>query len=886
MESHDVKIAIKHSLTTDKTELNSYMLWKAVSKPLTPFELEVCKSQIEVVNNKCTISLENYDYYGDEFYEIIRPKFLMGGEQVPLLQFIDTTKYSKTIAAQNLIKSNSKHLKTADRIKYDNTIRILNENLSSKKNLFNTINFTIPTDNIMNSRYLELRAIGYYYMAWFLMSNKDIIGDNIHLIYGIIISIQRFIKTITNNHISLGYSSKSLEDLNLINTLLITTFKFNGSTLYNKTPSLIENSPFDKYIPNQKVKPYEHQIQIVKLLNSSEYMKSGFLTVYNTMTNSGKTFTIIGLAEQARIHKQRGVPYLEIIFACSIQSVKNKVGQILYNNDIPIGLGLPVSSKMKLKKGIKEDYIIKNSNNTSKDGSNRVVIICSPDVAVKILENHKKLYNSDPSNIPENKYILFVDEITINAENFDSKELNDNMTLLSMAPKWTILSNANLVADARIEPFIATHRRSFVNSQLLNVSSNVIYGCCSVKTFEKQSMLPHYGCTTVSQLTKAIQSIKENPFLGKMYNPPVVQVMYNNIKKFIEWSLADEDDDGVITNTHEIIHWTQKLPNITKIFNDVSSINADNIRKIAITLLEVMAEFYDDYMISKICSIPQPDKNDVSINLMNLNTSQFQNMNLIATPTPEILALSMFSNLIINIKSKIGSLNKIHSTFESKMMDWNKKYEKLENIYKKEDDLSRARDELQDERPSLDFPEEFQINTKSYMLKYLKLKDTDFSTKFRIPLHIEDIDITNMNASEDLILLLYAGVGVYVNPDNTNLNAYYLETVLELASAGRLEFLITDASICYGTDFPIGCIFITPEFSNSVGLNTLFQLQSRAGRGRMSYMAQIYMDIKSSLKILDYINGGDSNGDDDCNNEKKYGIELDNMIRKLQQIIS
>jgi hypothetical protein len=51
-------------------------------------------------------------------------------------------------------------------------------------------------------------------------------------------------------------------------------------------------------------------------------------------------------------------------------------------------------------------------------------------------------------------------------------------------------------------------------------------------------------------------------------------------------------------------------------------------------------------------------------------------------------------------------------------------------------------------------------------------------------------------------------------------------------------------------------------------------------------MAQIYMDIKSSLKILDYINGGDSNCDDDCNNETKYGIELDNMIRKLQQIIS
>jgi hypothetical protein len=75
-----------------------------------------------------------------------------------------------------------------------------------------------------------------------------------------------------------------------------------------------------------------------------------------------------------------------------------------------------------------------------------------------------------------------------------------------------------------------------------------------------------------------------------------------------------------------------------------------------------------------------------------------------------------------------------------------------------------------------------------------------------------------------------------------------------MASNGHLAYLISDASICYGTNYPINRVIITRDFSKNHSINTLFQLMGRAGRVGQSWMAEAFIDKDTAHELLDYVN--------------------------------
>jgi hypothetical protein len=83
------------------------------------------------------------------------------------------------------------------------------------------------------------------------------------------------------------------------------------------------------------------------------------------------------------------------------------------------------------------------------------------------------------------KTVLFIDEMTMNAHDITSKDVYNYMRVFSVAPKWTIISNANLPSDDRIQFLIKYHQTKFPTAQLFTTSSNVIFSCSSVETFSK-----------------------------------------------------------------------------------------------------------------------------------------------------------------------------------------------------------------------------------------------------------------------------------------------------------------------------------------------------------------------------------------------------------------
>jgi hypothetical protein len=102
--------------------------------------------------------------------------------------------------------------------------------------------------------------------------------------------------------------------------------------------------------------------------------------------------------------------------------------------------------------------------------------------------------------------------------------------------------------------------------------------------------------------------------------------------------------------------------------------------------------------------------------------------------------------------------------------------------------------------------------------------------------------------SEDLLLLLCAGVGVYV--DSEAVDKKYSRLVLEYAEAGKLAYIVSDSSIAYGTNYPINRVFVTKDFSDTHSLNTVYQLISRAGRVGKSWLAEAFIDEECAKRII------------------------------------
>ena len=145
--------------------------------------------------------------------------------------------------------------------------------------------------------------------------------------------------------------------------------------------------------------------------------------------------------------------------------------------------------------------------------------------------------------------------------------------------------------------------------------------------------------------------------------------------------------------------------------------------------------------------------------------------------------------------------------------------------------------DISDSRPSLQFPEEFQLGVKE---------------RLRTPIQIANIDFLSMKNS-DMVLLLFAGVGIY---DENETDKLYLQTLFSLGIKGQLAYIVSNVS--YGMDYPFTKVYISDEFSEKKSMNEVYQLLSRGGRGQMSNLAKIFVSSGCAQKILDVNEEGDT----------------------------
>lgn len=85
------------------------------------------------------------------------------------------------------------------------------------------------------------------------------------------------------------------------------------------------------------------------------------------------------------------------------------------------------------------------------------------------------------------------------------------------------------------------------------------------------------------------------------------------------------------------------------------------------------------------------------------------------------------------------------------------------------------------------------------------------------PMPIELVAEQLVDEVEDFVLkLLCCGVALYMEK---GLSPKYLDKVEELASQNYLAFIITDQSLCYGTNFPISNVILCDDLAEKLNMN-------------------------------------------------------------------
>lgn len=859
--------------------------WLSVEKRLSAHEQEVVRNLVEL-GKKIKSELD-----GD--LGTIRDDFYVLGEQL-YLEYRELLKkpYSLVDGTLTTKKDDTEDAKKKKKQKTGSKEKIRLEN--SKRRAFDAINKSIESFNgkifvpfdALKSDIIEIKGIGMMYCGWFVIENKSRYNKKKQLpfVLEIMVTIQRFLNRCQNitgismmdHKVKINISKTLLNDLEKWLTKLSDMYPYNGFVIYDYAPSLLIYTDYDKYIPSIGIRPRQHQIDLIK--NIDENFENGFLFSYNPMIGAGKTTSIVSIATKIEILKKTPkYKHLQILFACNLPSVKIQIANLCYNANIKFG----IASNQVSKNGGSKTYKITNHTNCKKDDE-RCVIVTSPEICYEILSDLEK---TEEFGTPDSRFLLFLDEPTIGADIKDSDPLKKNMSVLTVMPKRTILSSATFPDLNSIQTIINTFKDKYPESKIDTIYSNEIQIGCDVKTYDNEHVVPHLGIKSSEELKMIISVIQKCPFLGRNYTPNIVRSLWKNMKQY----------------------QIQNLPNIAVLFKNVDNMTSDEVRKIAMTMLDILTTQPNE-IIEKICqsSILEDKENifleeelekkenlefeweketeddpTLPMDFTKLGTTQawrYPNTTLIATPNPVEFAKTNFRSLLDAISDseienngpKYKNSRNIIQIYHKESAEFEKQKANIKRNNKNED---RQTQELQDfdemNKPKLKFPSFGQINTLDHIHKYSSnhAKEGRILGCFVRPkIILDEIPFDKFSITDEIMTLLFSGVGVYTHK-HYELDQSYLKYVLNLASDGSLAYLIADSSICYGTNYPINRVIITDEFASNHSINTLFQLMGRAGRVGKSWVAEAFVSNEIAKRLISY-----------TRNLNESFIEANNMV--------
>lgn len=862
---------------TKKTQFSKFLRneWQWIEKK---YDNEIMKKVLDVMckmgsdpesiisqqNNQCNIKC-----CGDEFYLSIRDILVRKGIVQNLNQIninhLDQINIDHSRKKKKEYNKKNKNKLTGEEIKRLNTSSKLNEslmetfhsfdNIGNKKQIYNISEFKSPYNEIrwitlFKSQYAEIRLITFMLIVKYAIDNNIPKAE----CYELIIAIS---KTLNNIKKIKSISKIACNDLETAQEKLKEKIGFKYETMFHEFPRLCLFTQYDNVFPSMMIEPYHSQWNLINYVKTN--IRNGFFLIYKAMIGSGKTITSIALAKYIdtlrKVNIANNNKWLpQLLFSCTIEPVRKEVCRMAYNSEIPFGIAV-------IEKG---NVRIINNNNCKSD-KDRIMIVADLDATIGLLmkELNKKPISKDPQiNTRMSEYIVFLDEPTVGADQEDNHITKAVAKILFLAPKFTILSSATFPDEDTINDIILHYKRIYDNICVKTISSNDSKIGCEVIDFYGVTIAPHNDCKTVSDLEKAIRKINTNPYINRMYTAPMV------------YKLKTSMINNGITNVIDI----------EKYFNDIDKLSQTHIQKMATDLLQKLVENNEDAIIEKVCK-PQTsneinNNNKLEYDLNKIFTEhahKFAGPCLVVVNDP--MKFVQEASIALFNKCNMEQLIKNYKDYYVRNLQrYKKNIENTEKNIKNEDKRLKAIQNLETEKPQIVFPDYLRINTIEHLNRFAPYaKDkVNMSNLCGNYLVLEYLPLDEINVPDLVILLLFAGVGIYA-PNDSRLNKGYTNTVLSLAADGQLTFLISDDNICYGTNYPFSHVVITDEIADRHSINTIFQLAGRAGRVGESWTAYVHVGDRVANKIKEYMKNDDNSAPP---------IEATNLVKEFKNILN
>ena len=854
-------------------------LWQYIEAKLSKFDENITKKIVSFVHTlfgitdlSTSISSDSLKVLGDDFFSVLydylsENKLIQKSEKTE--STTQLTKGKKT--GSNVKKGSAKaktEMKAADKIKMANSTETIIKNLMSYET-FSYDEFHIPS--AFTSKYVELRGVGFLQCARFLMKNKKkFFGKKSKLLFvnGIIVAFEKFIKasdtfigeSIIDSSKKIKVSVKFLDQMKIILQTLKDEYVFDGLSVCNDTPQLAVYTEYDYVYPQTDCSLYEPQVKLVTEIHNAKTQKKPLLVTLRTMTGTGKTTIAVGCAEIVNyIRKSNSSDNTMFIFCCNINQVMIQAAQLAFNANIPLAFA-HIDKYVGLK--------ITNNYNCKKD-TDRIMIVCGPEACYEVLKQYPDA-------------ILFLDEPTIGLDRM-SDVARHNVKLISESlPAITVLSSATL-PETCPRWIIDNMEIKYGETKHVDIYSNRIHIGCEIRTLEGDLILPHLNCDNQNDLNTIIKQITLNPFVGRAYTANVVKHMYD--------FLMSEKIENV--------------PNVPQFFSDASNLSSDNIRSMAMTLLQTIANC-SDVVVKKLCStkienrkIAEIEDNTAATNVdddivweteekftvghnidfTTLGTTcahRFLRPTLIATNEPYKFVIANFGDILQKFHEKFGSVKQIIIEYEQKLSIWQKQIDrfsrdKKDSTFSSDIERLQSEDQLRDNKPTINI-DGFQINTRKHIIEFAKnTKLAIDGSAIRHEIDITPIFTSNMYVPDEFRILLACGVGIYGMFDDADYNSF----VTKFMNEGSLAYIVSDAGIAYGTNIPLNRVIATKDFCDTYSLNTIYQLISRAGRVGRSWIAEAFIDTGCASRIIASIQSTDVN----------YNIEAINLEKLHDEIV-
>lgn len=622
-------------------------------------------------------------------------------------------------------------------------------------------------------------------------------------------------------------------------------YEFSINDLFCNYPELIYVTKYDGFFEKIDIRPFPSQENLIDLIKENIESNNNLLLFYKTVVGSGKTSAALALLSLIKEYNEKNKTKkpISLLFCCGLTQVRVQVGQLVYNAlNYDKDLSFAIASTYPYVDPITNQQIkrVRIANHFScENEENPLLIISDMKTSCKLLKMQKK------------RFFLFIDDPVIDADQENSPITDMFVKLMSVAPNFTVISSATLPSVDSVPLLVKSYKINHPKTVIEEISSETTSIGMQIFVDFQYYFFPHTNCKDASQLQNVIDSVKENPFLARMYPASSLHLLRD---KLVSLNPETEKED------------------LESYFSSTRKLNQKEFQNYAVDILEELLEL-DNEKIKEFCKLESfPQKSLSSLSYKTLFTHGAHKLTggcLIATKNPLKFSIEIFMDHL-----KKYSISNIKKDYETQKLILQEKKKALENI---KNEIERLKSEQRIEKefnPIINFPLHLKINTKHHFEYYGLPKNSEnpHTIEFRKDYTLADLFF---NIDDEILLMLFAGIGIF-NEKIIQCKEYNKE-IRRKAKNMFLAYLISHQDILYGANLPVHNVIIDDSIVNNFSISSIFQIMGRAGRIGKSWISNCYLSTNLAQKIESYVQ---------CSGEEKAinQIEAINIEKKIQSL--